>query len=227
MLDGSGAEDPTGAVDHYVDPDGERLHPTCALVRIGRLAAPTPALFLDRDGVVIEEKHYLHDPDDVVLIPGVADAIGAARARGWAVVVVTNQAGIGRGYYGFDDYRRVEERVADELAALGATIDAVYACPYHPEGRGDFRRQHSWRKPGPGMLRAAARDLNIDLSRSILAGDRLSDLEAAAAAGLAAGVLVGTGYGREEAALERPKTLADWTVHVVGSIADVPAVIGL
>src|SRR5271155_4273592 len=97
-----------------------------------------PALFLDRDGAVVEETEYLCRVEDIVVIPGAATVIDAANKRGIPVVVVTNQAGIGRGYYGWAEFGAVQNAIASALAAAGARIDAVYACPHHPEGQGAF-----------------------------------------------------------------------------------------
>jgi D-glycero-D-manno-heptose 1,7-bisphosphate phosphatase len=156
---------------------------------------PRPALFLDRDGVLIEERNYLSDPDQVVLITGAAALIKMAQARGLAVVVVTNQSGIGRGFFHWDQHRLVEDRFLGLLAADGALVDLVLACPFHPEGRGTYGADHDWRKPRPGMFLAARRMLNIDLTRSVMVGDKTSDIEAASAAGLRRAIHVATGYG--------------------------------
>ena len=149
-----------------------------------------PALFLDRDGVIVEEVGYLHRPEDVVLYPGVAEAIATIRRRGVPVVVATNQSGIGRGKYGEADLHRVSRRIDELLAAAGARIDATYFCPHRPDFGCDCR------KPAPGLLRRAAAELGLDLARSVMVGDKGSDLGAARAARCAA-VLVRTGYGAE------------------------------
>lgn len=152
-----------------------------------------PALFLDRDGVINREVHRLHDPKDFELLDGVAEAIAAANQRGIPVVVVTNQAGIGHGLYTEAQYQHLTAFIREHLAERSATLTAVYHCPHTPA------MACACRKPLPGMLLEAARDLAIDLPRSVLVGDKLSDLEAAHAAGCAS-VLVRTGYG---AATER------------------------
>ncbi len=156
-----------------------------------RRFSPGPALFLDRDGVLIEDTGYLHDPAGAVLIPGIAALVAACNRAGVPVVVVTNQSGIGRGYYGWPDFSAVQARLAAMLAAAaaGARLDMVLACAYHPEADGDFANlDHPWRKPNPGMLHAAAEALPIDLARSWIIGDRATDLAAARAAGLAGGL---------------------------------------
>lgn len=161
-------------------------------------APPRPCLFLDRDGVLIEEVNYIRDPDQVRLIDGAEAAIAAARARGFHVVVVTNQSGIARGRATPADHAAVEARLQALLQARGADVDAVYACPFLPGGRPPFDVDHPWRKPRPGMLQAAARDLGLDLAGSLIVGDKLSDLLAGAAAGVALGVHVATGHGAAE-----------------------------
>ena len=166
-----------------------------------------PALFVDRDGVVVEEVRYLHRIEDARLVPGAARVIAEANRRAVPVVMVTNQAGIGRGYYGWDAFASVQERILADLAAEDALIDAVYACPHHDDGVPPYdRRDHPARKPNPGMLLSAADALALNLSRSWIIGDRASDLAAGRNAGLAGGVHVRTGYGSE--AGERAAALA-------------------
>lgn len=154
------------------------------------MSATRPAVFFDRDGTLIVDADYLSDPEGVVLIPGAPESIRAARQAGWLAVVVTNQSGIGRGLYSEADYRAVDRRFQALLSAEGATVDAVLHCPHHPA----FTGACACRKPAPGMLLEAARRLGIDLGRSLMVGDKRSDLEAGAAVG-AAPILVRTGYG--------------------------------
>jgi D-glycero-D-manno-heptose 1,7-bisphosphate phosphatase len=162
-----------------------------------------PALFLDRDGVLNVEVEYLHEPAALVLVPGAAAAVAAVNGLGVPVVVVSNQAGIGRGRYAEAAYHAVQRRLGELLAAAGARLDADYHCPHHPEhGVGAYRVACECRKPRPGMLLQAARDLGLDLRRSVLVGDKLSDLGAGRAAGCAT-VLVRTGYGAAEEARAR------------------------
>jgi len=150
-----------------------------------------PGLFLDRDGTLIEDPGYVSDPGDVRPIPGVAAAINRFRAAGFAVVVVTNQSGIGRGLYGWRDYEAVAIRVATLYSGEGVEFDAVLACGHSP----DTDPPCDWRKPAPGMIREAAALLALDLSRSLLVGDKLSDLQAAEAAGVPRAVHVISGQG--------------------------------
>lgn len=160
-----------------------------------------PALFLDRDGVIVEETHYLGRSEDVCVIPGAAEAVARANRAGYAVIVVSNQAGIGRGYYNWDGFVAVQDRIREELSVLGAHFDAVLACAYHEQALGAFARpNHLWRKPNPGMIEAAGEALNLDLGRSLIIGDKVSDIEAGFRAGLRRAVLVETGYGMTERA---------------------------
>jgi D-glycero-D-manno-heptose 1,7-bisphosphate phosphatase len=167
------------------------------------------AVFLDRDGVVVEEVDYLHRPEDVRLIDGAAEVIAEANRRALPVVLVTNQAGIGRGHYGWTEFAAVQERIVDELAGLGAMVNGVFACPHHAEGRPPYDRpRHAWRKPNPGMLLAAAERLPVDLAKSWIVGDRATDLEAGRNAGLAGGIHVRTGYGADDGERQRALALA-------------------
>jgi D-glycero-D-manno-heptose 1,7-bisphosphate phosphatase len=142
------------------------------------------ALFLDRDGVINEDSHYLYRIEDVRWVSGIIPLCLTAQSLGYKLVVVTNQSGIGRGAYTDADFHKLMDWMRTELAAHSITLDAVYYCPYHPLGIGDYAVDHEDRKPSPGMLLRAARDLNLDLPKSILVGDRCSDLGAANAAGL-------------------------------------------
>jgi D-glycero-D-manno-heptose 1,7-bisphosphate phosphatase len=159
-------------------------------------ADPRPALFLDRDGVIVEDPGYLCRPGDLRMIPGAARAIASANGRGIPVVEVTNQAGIGRGYYTWKEFAAVEETLARMLAGSSAHLDAILACPYHRDGVPPWaHRAHPARKPRPGMLLAAEKLLNLDLRASWIVGDKLSDLEAGYQAGLRGGLHVLTGEG--------------------------------
>lgn len=151
------------------------------------------AAFVDRDGTIIVERHYLSDPAGVSLVPGAADALIRLKAVGLAVVLVTNQSGIGRGLYGVDDYRRVAAEVERQLTAASVALDGVYYCPDAPGG--DPRT--TCRKPSTLMHREAARDLGVATRSSYYVGDKISDVEPARALG-GTGILVRTGWGREE-----------------------------
>jgi D-glycero-D-manno-heptose 1,7-bisphosphate phosphatase len=154
-----------------------------------------PALFLDRDGVIVEEADYLCDPSQVRLLPGSAEAIAEVNRRGIPVVVVTNQSGVARGYFSESCVADVHRSVDELLAKHGAHINRYYYCPHHPtQGLPSYRIECECRKPRPGMLLQAASDLSIDLNHSYLVGDKISDLEAGARAGCRT-ILVRTGYG--------------------------------
>jgi D-glycero-D-manno-heptose 1,7-bisphosphate phosphatase len=166
-------------------------------------AEPRPALFLDRDGVIVEDPGYLCRPADLQMIPGAPALIASANRRGIPVVEVTNQAGIGRGYYTWKEFAAVEEALAQMLAGSSACLDAILACPYHQDGVAPWAHPaHPARKPRPGMLFAAGKLLNLDLRASWIVGDKLSDLEAGYYAGLRGGLHVLTGEGlRDRAAV--------------------------
>lgn len=189
-----------------------------------------PALFLDRDGVVIEETGFISRAEDAVLLPGAATVIAEANRRGISIVLITNQSGIGRGYFGWDAFVAVQQKILADLAAVGAHVDGVFACPHHPEALPPYRHpDHPARKPNPGMLRRAQRLLRLDLASSWIVGDRALDVEAGRNAGLAGGVLVTTGFGRDPAQHAASRALAtrDFVVQIAESIADVPALVPL
>jgi D-glycero-D-manno-heptose 1,7-bisphosphate phosphatase len=134
--------------------------------------APERAIFLDRDGTLIEDRQYIGRPDDVHLLPGAADGVRELRALAYRIVVVTNQSGIARGMFTDADYERVRERLETLLAREGARVDATYHCPHHPDFTGVCR----CRKPETELYERAAADLHLDLSRSIYIGDRWRDV---------------------------------------------------
>ena len=140
-----------------------------------------PALFLDRDGVLNEDRGYVHR-----WIPGAREAVAAFNARNWWVFVVTNQSGVGRGYYPEADVLALHARMEADLAAAGARIDAFYHCPFHPEALEDRYRHPDPpdRKPNPGMLLRAMADWPVDAARSVMVGDKAIDLEAGQRAGV-------------------------------------------
>jgi len=159
----------------------------------GRAAAPPArALFLDRDGVVNVERGYVHRIQDLKFVPGLFDLCRAASQRGYLLAVVTNQAGIGRGLYGEDDFARLTAWMQGEFQARGLPAPRFYYCPHHPSaGVGDYRRDCPSRKPNPGMLLAARDDGGLDLAGSILVGDKAGDLEAGHRAGVGSLALLG------------------------------------
>jgi D-glycero-D-manno-heptose 1,7-bisphosphate phosphatase len=197
-----------------------------------RFPEPTPAIFFDRDGVLVEDTNYLHRLTDLVILPAAATAIQAAQSAHRAVVLVTNQAGIARGFYGWHEFHQIQQALTQHLHPASATpFDGVWACGYHADGQPPLNRDHPWRKPHPGMLTDAARTMNIDLAASWLIGDKLIDLEAGIAAGLAGVILVRTGYGRtmEDRLHELPPTAtrietADDAAAAVERILSIPRV---
>ena len=178
------------------------------------MTAAEPAVFVDRDGTLNVEVGHLSDAAELDLIDGAAEAVRTLREAGYRVVVVTNQSAVARGLLSEAELRDLHARLARRLGAEGAELDGIYYCPHHPtEGSGSYRVECSCRKPKPGLVERAARELDIDLGRSFVVGDKLSDLEAGAAAGCR-GVLVRTGYGAEEerrldGSLVRPAHVAD------------------
>ena len=149
-------------------------------------SAPKPALFLDRDGVLNEDQGYVHRWEDFRWIPGAREAVAAFNRAGWLVIVVTNQSGVGRGYYTEADMHALHGRMQEDLAAAGGHIDAVYHAPQHPDAEADEYRHPDppLRKPNPGMILQALTEWPIDREASLLVGDKASDLEAAARAGV-------------------------------------------
>ena len=155
------------------------------------------AVFLDRDGVINEEVGYLDNLDKLKIIPGAYEAIKLINKSGMKAVVITNQAGVAKGLFTEDFVRETNYHLQKILREQEAYINNFYYCPHHPtEGEEPYRRICDCRKPPPGMLVQAARDLNIDLTKSYLVGDRFNDMEAATKAGVK-GILVKTGYASE------------------------------
>jgi D-glycero-D-manno-heptose 1,7-bisphosphate phosphatase len=155
------------------------------------------AVFLDRDGTINHEVNYLSDVAQFALIDGVARGVQMLNQAGLKVIVITNQAGVARGYLTEQKLECIHRAMREELQALQATIDAVYYCPHHPsEGLPPYLRECDCRKPSPGLLTRAAADWDLDLSRSFMVGDKLSDLRAGHQAGCAT-ILVRTGYGSD------------------------------
>jgi D-glycero-D-manno-heptose 1,7-bisphosphate phosphatase len=167
-----------------------------------------PAAFLDRDGTLVIERHYLADPAGVQLVPGAATALRRLQDAGWALVIVTNQSGIARGLYAEADFHAVQRRVEEHLALAGVRIDSVGYCPHHP----DFTGPCECRKPGTLLFREAAAGLGLDFASSVFIGDRLKDVLPARELGGRA-FLVRTGYG----ALQELE--ADDDIEVVDDVA--------
>lgn len=152
-----------------------------------------PAAFLDRDGVINVDHGYVCRREDFEFVPGVLEGARRLHALGYALVVTTNQSGIGRGLYTESDFAELSDWMRGRFAEAGAPLAGIYFCPHHPtEADGVYRVACACRKPAPGMLLQAATELGLDLGRSALFGDRASDLEAARAAGVPTRVLLAT-----------------------------------
>jgi D-glycero-D-manno-heptose 1,7-bisphosphate phosphatase len=175
--------------------------------------ARSKALFLDRDGVINVDKKYVWRIEDFEFLPGIFELCRTAQDIGLIPIVVTNQAGIGRGYYTEQDFRTLTEWMLGQFQARGITIGRVYHCPYHPtEGIGEYRRESPDRKPNPGMMLKANRDFALDLAGSVLVGDKDSDI--------AAGRTAGVGYNikllHDANASRSPNCLEFDTLHTIG-----------
>ena len=154
-----------------------------------------PTIFLDRDGTLNEEVNYLHRPKDLRLLPTAANAVRLWNQAGFRVAVITNQAGVARGYYREEDVKHLHEYMNQVLAEEQAHIDGFYFCPHHPEhGIGKYKKGCRCRKPDIGMFEQAEKDFPVDKSRSYMIGDKLIDTQAGHNFGIRS-VLVGTGYG--------------------------------
>lgn len=154
-------------------------------------------IFLDRDGTINEEVNYLHRTEDLKLLPGIPDAIRLLKEQGYRIVVVTNQAGVARGYYSEADVEALHGYMNRLLRGQGAEIDHFFYCPHHPEhGIGAYRRQCHCRKPETGMFEMAEQYYTVDREHSWMIGDKLLDILAGMNYGVHT-VLVGTGYGTE------------------------------
>jgi D-glycero-D-manno-heptose 1,7-bisphosphate phosphatase len=152
------------------------------------------AVFLDRDGVVNVDNGYVSQVDDFEFIEGVIEACKRLKEKGYLLVLITNQSGIARGYFSEEQFHSLTEWMDWSLADRGVDLDGIYYCPHHAEkGLGEYKVDCDCRKPKPGMLLSAIKDLNIDVSNSILVGDKVSDLQAGIAAGIKRNYLVRTG----------------------------------
>jgi D-glycero-D-manno-heptose 1,7-bisphosphate phosphatase len=184
------------------------------------------ALFLDRDGVVNEDVHFVGRAESVRVLPGAAEVIARCNRRGIPVVLVTNQSGIARGLYDWQGFHDVQAALAAVLTRAGAHVDAVLACAYHPDGRAPFRiADHNWRKPNPGMIIEAAARMDLDLLHSWIVGDRARDITAGYAAHLAGGILISA----DERDPERDAALAlrteAFAVEICGSLEGAAALL--
>ena len=153
------------------------------------------AVFLDRDGVINEEVNYLHKSEDFKFLPNVFSTLQEYLAKGYLIIIITNQAGIGRGYYTEHDFDILTQWMLQQFAEHNISISGVYYCPHHPSaGLGKYKQNCACRKPQPGMIKQAVKEHNIDVSQSILFGDKISDIEAGKNAGIKTNILVETGH---------------------------------
>lgn len=157
-----------------------------------------PGIIFDRDGVLVVEVNYLSNPQDVALESGAADFVRRVERAGWGRGVATNQSGVARGYFDWAAYRAVADRLGTLLEVQGCTLEATLACSYHASYGEQHPDQEFWRKPGPGMVLYLLEHLALDPAQSWMIGDKVSDLQAAKAAGLRGGIHVLTGHGRDE-----------------------------
>lgn len=166
------------------------------------MSARPKAAFIDRDGVINVERHYVHRIEDFELLPGVVEGLRRLRDAGYRLVVITNQAGIARGYYDEAALHTLHAHMRQLLAAEGVTLDAIYFCPHHPQGQvASLAVACDCRKPAPGMILQAARDMDLDLSVSVLVGDKLSDIQAGRSAGVGRTAIVDSGHAVEDEAI--------------------------
>ena len=165
-----------------------------------------PAIFLDRDGVLIVERNFLVNPDDIEFYPETMESL-ASITDNYVKIVISNQSGIARGYFSEKDVRRINDEISRQLASSGILIDGWYFCPHGPEDG------CSCRKPRPGMILKAAEKFNIDFNKSWIIGDKSSDIEAGKAAGIKT-ILVKTGYGGSEPGASN--TSPDFTASNIG-----------
>ncbi|MBN2365593.1 MAG: HAD family hydrolase [Calditrichaeota bacterium] len=156
-----------------------------------------PAFFLDRDGTVCEEVGYLSDIRNLRLIAGSAEAIRRINNNNWKVVIITNQSGVSKGYMDEETVRQINDALLEMLREENVRVDGIYYCPHHLQGNPPYNISCECRKPASGMLRQASKDLDIDIRRSVLVGDKLTDVETANRLDIP-GILVRTGFGREE-----------------------------
>lgn len=176
-----------------------------------------PAIFLDRDGTINIDHGYVSEIDDFIFIDGVIEALAELKKMGFALVLITNQSGIARGKFTEEQFLQLTEWMDWSLADRGVDLDGIYYCPHHPtEGIGEYQQQCECRKPMPGMLLAAQKELHIDMARSYIVGDKIDDLKAGIAAGVGHKVLVKTG----KPVTTEGEALADF---VLNSLADLPS----
>lgn len=177
------------------------------------------ALFLDRDGVINEEINYLYRKEEFCFMDGIIDVMQHFQDRGYLLIVVTNQSGIGRGYYTEEDFHILNDWMLDQLACRGVNIAKVYYSPYHPEkGLGRYKLDTFCRKPNPGMIFQAQQDFGINLRESLLLGDKESDIEAGVRAGVGTTVLY---CAQHDTNVTAGPTKADYVIQSLKDLIDI------
>ena len=176
------------------------------------------AIFLDRDGTLNIDYGYVHEIDNFKFIDGAIDALRKLKKMGYMLVLVTNQSGIARGYFSEDQFLQLTEWMDWSLAEQDVDLDGIYYCPHHPEGKGEYKEDCDCRKPKPGMLLQAIKELKIDPTQSIMVGDKVEDLKAGIGAKVKMNVLVRTG----KPVTEEGERVAD---YVLDSIVDLPRIV--
>jgi D-glycero-D-manno-heptose 1,7-bisphosphate phosphatase len=180
-----------------------------------------PALFLDRDGVIVEDTHYLGRAEDMRMLTGAAEAVARCNRLGIPVVLVSNQSGIGRGLYDWQGFDAVQTALAAALTNDGAGLDAVFACAHHADGNAPLNiADHPWRKPNPGMIAAAGERMKLDLPRSWIIGDRAADIAAGCAAGLEGGILLSSRKDDPERLLASVPKTGHFVIDISTSLAE-------
>jgi D-glycero-D-manno-heptose 1,7-bisphosphate phosphatase len=215
----------TARSQHFKPKPGGAANGLWSEIAVGNFVG-RPALFLDRDGVIVQDIHYLGHAQDMQMLAGAGEAIARCNKLGIPVIVVSNQSGIARGLYDWSGFAAVQAAIASALAETGAQLDAVFACAHHADGKAPLNvADHPWRKPNPGMIVAAAERMKLDLALSWIAGDRASDLAAGRAAGLAGGILISPGAEDAERAAARRLRSGEFAVDVAASLADALALL--
>ncbi len=175
----------------------EEAHGVLHSTKPNEIPKPKPTVFLDRDGTVIQERDFDYTPENVEILPGAAEALKKLKSAGYRIVVISNQSGVGRGFFGGEQVDAVHRTIKEKLKANGAGIDRFYFCPHWPDGKIEkYRKDCICRKPEPGMLELANLEMEVDFSRSFVVGDRVSDMELGRAKQMRS-ILVLTGQGRE------------------------------
>jgi D-glycero-D-manno-heptose 1,7-bisphosphate phosphatase len=168
------------------------------------------AVFLDRDGTLIEERNYLSRPEDIQLFPNVVQALKLLKKNGYKIIIVSNQSGVARGYFTLDEVKYINLELENTFLKLGVSIDATYFCPHHQDGKiPEFTMDCDCRKPKRGMALQAQRDFNLELAQCFMVGDKESDIEFGIGFHSKANVLVTTGYGIKQ----MTKTKADYVAN--------------